>query len=211
MSDEKLRTLLVIDIQNDFCPGGSMAVPHGDEIIPVVNRMAPGFDNVVATGDWHPPGHISFASRHDEKPFQTIQVDGMQQELWPDHCIPGTEGARFHPQLDTRPFNLILHKGSKKDLDSYSAFFENDRITPTGLEFYLKGLKVTDVYVCGLALDVCVFYTVMDALKTGFTTYLVEDASRGINPPDGSLEDRLRKMSEAGAVFTTAAELTEST
>ena len=126
-------TLLVIDVQKDFCPGGSLAVPDGDAVIPVINGISHLFENVVATGDWHPQGHISFASRHGKKPFQTLKLDGMDQKLWPEHCVSATRGAEFHAGLDTSPFNLILHKGSRRDLDSYSAFCENDRNTPTGL------------------------------------------------------------------------------
>ena len=200
-------TLLVIDIQNDFCPGGALAVPGGDRVVPVVNGITGIFPNVVATGDWHPRGHISFASRHGKEPFQTIEVNGLEQFLWPDHCVPGTRGAAFHPDLDTRPFSMILHKGSKKDLDSYSAFFEHDRETPTGLEHYLKGLGMERVFVCGLALDVCVFYTLMDARRVGFEAYLVEDGSRGVDQPEGNLEKARREMKGAGVIFTRAADL----
>jgi nicotinamidase/pyrazinamidase len=200
-------TLLVIDVQNDFCPGGALAVPEGDAVIPVINRMSSLFGNVVATGDWHPEGHISFASRHGKKPFATMKINGADQKLWPDHCIAGTRGAEFHSGLDLSPFNLILHKGSKRDLDSYSAFFENDRMTPTGLHYYLRGLNREEVYVCGLALDVCVFYTVMDALVLGFTTYFIEDASRGIEDPEGSLEHALREMKKKGALGVRSEEI----
>jgi nicotinamidase/pyrazinamidase len=203
----KEATLLVIDVQNDFCPGGALAVPEGDAIIPVINTISPLFGTVVATGDWHPESHISFASRHGKKPFETVKVHGLEQKLWPDHCVADTWGASFHPDLAVSPFNLILHKGSKRDLDSYSAFFENDRNTPTGLHYYLQGLNREAVYVCGLALDVCVFYTVMDALSLGFTACLIEDASRGIHSPESGLEDTVREMKKGGARILQSKEL----
>jgi nicotinamidase/pyrazinamidase len=194
-----LATLLVIDVQKDFCPGGALAVCDGDAIIPVINRISPVFGNVVATGDWHPENHVSFASTHGKKPLETVKINGMEQTLWPDHCIRGTKGAEFHPELDIRPFNMILHKGSKHQLDSYSAFFENDRETPTGLSYYLKGLHRQELYVCGLAMDVCVFFTVMDALRLGFAAHLIEDACRGIDNPPGSLKSAREQMRRGGA------------
>jgi nicotinamidase/pyrazinamidase len=203
-------TLLVIDVQKDFCPGGPLAVSEGDAIIPVINRIAPLFGKVVATGDWHPEGHISFASRHGKKVFETVRFNGVDQKLWPDHCIANTRGAGFHSGLDLSPINLILHKGLKRDLDSYSAFFENDRKTPTGLHHYLRGLNREELYVCGLALDVCVFYTVMDALDLGFSTHLIEDASRGIDDPEGSLESAVREMLHKGALGVRSEEILPS-
>jgi len=194
-----LATLLVIDVQNDFCPGGALAVEEGDAIVPVINRISHVFGNVVATGDWHPENHVSFASTHGKNPLETVEINGMEQTLWPDHCIKGTRGAEFHPGLDIRPFDVIFHKGSKQNLDSYSAFFENDRKTFTGLSHYLKGLHRQELYVCGLAMDVCVFFTVMDALRLGFAVYLIEDASRGIDNPPGSLRSTREEMKRGGA------------
>ncbi|MFW6181806.1 MAG: bifunctional nicotinamidase/pyrazinamidase [Spirochaetota bacterium] len=205
--DVKRSSLLVVDVQNDFCPGGGLEVPGGDLIVPVINRVAGRFPNVAATQDWHPPGHISFATTHGTEPFQTIQVDGLEQFLWPDHCVAGSRGAAFHPDLDTRPFNLVLRKGIRAGLDSYSAFFENDRTTSTGLEHYLKGLGIRSVYVCGLALDVCVYYTAMDAVSLGFDTHLVRDASRGVDQPEGNLERALERMEQAGVRFTASERL----
>jgi nicotinamidase/pyrazinamidase len=200
--------LLVIDVQVDFCPGGHLPVPEGDAIVPLVNRLTKGFARVVATQDWHPPGHVSFASSHrGKKPFDTVSTKDGEQVLWPDHCVPGTPGAEFHPGLDTLGFDLIVRKGRKPDLDSYSAFFENDRRTPTGLEFYLKGLGVEAVTLAGLALDVCVFYSAMDALRLGFRTTVVEDACRGIDSPPGSLEARLQEMRRGGARIAKASEI----
>ena len=198
-NDLQDAALLVIDVQNDFCPGGALAVRDGDAIIPAVNRIAPRFGTVVATADWHPAHHISFASRHGKQPLQTVNVDGLEQKLWPDHCVQGTRGAEFHRELDTRPFSIILHKGSNPDLDSYSAFFENDRKKRTGLSHYLKGLNRKSIYVCGLATDVCVAFTVLDGLRLGFTTFLIEDATRGIDDPPGSLKNAVDEMRKKGA------------
>jgi nicotinamidase/pyrazinamidase len=202
--------LLVVDVQVDFCPGGNLAVPGGEMTVPVINRLTEAFDRVVATQDWHPPNHVSFASNHSgAKPFDTIRGKEGEQILWPDHCVPGSPGAEFHPGLDTLPFDLIVRKGTDPTLDSYSAFFENDHKTPTGLHFYLEGLNVTTVYLTGLALDVCVFYSAMDALKLGFDTLVVEDACRGIDTPPSSLAARLEEMRTAGARILEAAELEE--
>ena len=202
--------LLVVDVQVDFCPGGNLSVPDGEKVVPVINRLSQAFERVVATQDWHPRNHVSFASNHSgAKPFDTIRGKEGEQILWPDHCVPGTAGAEFHPDLDTLSFDLIVRKGTDPTLDSYSAFFENDRKTPTGLHFYLEGLNVTTVYLTGLALDVCVFYSAMDALKLGFDTLVVEDACRGIDTPPGSLADRLEEMRTAGARILEAAELEE--
>ena len=153
-----MRTaLLVIDVQNDFCPGGALAVADGDAVVAAANALMPRFDVVVATRDWHPPGHCSFASRHpDHALYDTVEVGGVAQTLWPDHCVQGSEGAALHPELDQRGVHLILHKGARRDLDSYSAFFENDRRTTTGLAGYLRELEVRQATLCGLATDYCV-------------------------------------------------------
>ena len=199
--------LLAVDVQNDFCPGGALAVPHGDEIFPAINRLSPHFPIVVATKDWHPEGHVSFASRHDQEPGSTIRVDDLDQVLWPDHCIPQTRGAEFHPNFDTASVNLILHKGTKKDLDSYSAFLENDKETPTGLRYYLEGHGIRNVYLVGLAKDVCVFSSAMDAHELGFQIYLVTDGTRGVDVPEGSLKKAEDTMRDAGITFVTSEQL----
>jgi nicotinamidase/pyrazinamidase len=202
--------LLVVDVQVDFCPGGNLPVPEGEKVVPVINRLSQAFERVVATQDWHPQNHVSFASNHSgAKPFDTIRGKEGEQILWPDHCVPGTPGAEFHPDLDTLAFDLIVRKGMDPNLDSYSAFFENDHQTPTGLHFYLEGLNVKTVYLTGLALDVCVFYSAMDALKLGFHTLVVEDACRGIDTPPGSLKTCLEKMRSAGVRILKAAEVEE--
>jgi len=200
--------LLVVDVQVDFCPGGNLPVPDGDKVVPVINRLSRRFQRIVATQDWHPQNHVSFACNHPgSDPFDTIRGKEGEQILWPDHCVPGTPGAEFHPQLDTLGFDLIVRKGTDPNLDSYSAFFENDHKTPTGLHFYLQGLKVKSVYLAGLALDVCVYFSAIDALKLGFHTVLVEDACRGIDTPAGSLKVRLQEMRKSGVHILRAADV----
>lgn len=206
MTDKSV--LLIVDLQIDFCPGGNLAVPEGDRIVPLVNRLTPDFQRVVATQDWHPKDHVSFASNHPGKtPFEIIQTAEGEQVLWPDHCVPGTRGAEFHPDLETLAVDLIIRKGSNRNLDSYSAFFENDQKTPTGLHFYLQGLELKRVYLVGLALDVCVYYSALDALRLGFDVSLVEDACRGIDTPPGSLKARLDEMKKAGVHILKAADV----
>jgi nicotinamidase/pyrazinamidase len=197
------RLLLVVDVQNDFCPGGALAVREGDQVVPLVNALTRRFRRVAVTQDWHPAGHASFASSHPgRKPFQTIRLGDIEQTLWPEHCVAGSPGAQLHPLLDTRGVHLILRKGSRPDLDSYSAFFENDRKTPTGLAGYLTGLGVRHVYLAGIATDYCVYYSSMDALALGFAVHVIEDACRGIDVPAGSLQERLEEMRAAGARLT---------
>jgi nicotinamidase/pyrazinamidase len=174
--------LLVVDVQNDFCPGGNLPVPHGDEVVPMVNGLARKFEHVVLTQDWHPAGHHSFASTHRGKqPFETILLAYGPQILWPDHCVQGTSGADFHPDLDIPHGELVLRKGFRPAIDSYSAFFENDRQTHTGLAGYLRERGFGRIFIAGLALDFCVRYSAEDALDLGFTVLVAEDASRGID------------------------------
>lgn len=200
----------MIDVQNDFCPGGSLAVQEGDTVVPVINRLLSRLGRVVATQDWHPSGHVSFASSHPgKKPFESIPISGREQTLWPDHCVAGSRGADFHPELDTARFDLIVRKGSRRELDSYSAFYENDRQTPTGLGFYLQGLEVKEVFLTGLATDVCVFYSAIDAARVGFSVALIEDACRGIDTPAGSLSARLVQMRQAGVRILRSDELAD--
>lgn len=193
-----MRALLIADIQNDFCPDGALAVPEGDVIVPTVNTLMEEFDHVVMTQDWHPPGHQSFASSHPEHDtFDVIEVDYGDQILWPDHCVQGTEGAEFHPDLNTTPVELIIRKGFRSHIDSYSAFYENDRETPTGLTGYLRERGIDTLYVGGLAADFCVKWSALDGRKEGFEVYVIEDATRGIDQ-DGSLEQAWQEMNEAG-------------
>jgi nicotinamidase/pyrazinamidase len=174
--------LIVIDVQNDFCPGGALAVPRGDAIIPAVNRLIAMADLVVLTQDWHPPGHGSFASSHaGRQSFETITVAYGPQTLWPDHCVQGTPGAAFHPALEATPAALVVRKGMRAAVDSYSAFFENDRRTATGLDGWLRSRGVDRVLLCGLAYDFCVAYSALDAVRLGFATAVVEDACAAID------------------------------
>jgi nicotinamidase/pyrazinamidase len=192
------NVLIVTDPQRDFCPGGALAVPHGDEIIPAVNRLARRFAHVVITQDWHPPDHTSFASAHPNRaPFETIALDYGQQTLWPDHCVQGTPGASFHPDLDIPHAELVIRKGFHRTIDSYSAFRENDRRTPTGLAGYLRERGFERVTLCGLATDFCVFYSAIDAREAGFAVTVDLEASRAIDL-DSSLSRALEAMREAG-------------
>jgi nicotinamidase/pyrazinamidase len=179
--------LIVVDVQNDFCPGGRLAVPRGDEIVAPVNRLAGKFANVVLTQDWHPRGHQSFASVHaGTQPFQTIALPYGPQVLWPDHCVQGTPGAAFHTALDIPHAALVVRKGFRRAIDSYSTFYENDRATPTGLAGYLRERGLKRVFLAGLAFDFCVRYSAEDAQREGFAVVVIEDACRGIDL-DGSV------------------------
>ena len=174
--------LVVVDIQNDFCPSGALAVPRGDSVVPIVNRLAREFRNVVLTQDWHPPGHLSFASAHPGRsPYETIVAPYGPQVLWPDHCVQGTLGAEFHRSLDIPHAGLVLRKGIDPAIDSYSALYENDRTTPTGLAGYLRERGITRLFLAGLAFDFCVRYSAEDAIREGFAVFVFEDACRGID------------------------------
>jgi len=174
--------LLVIDVQNDFCPGGALAVAGGDAVVPVINRLARSFEHVALTQDWHPRGHSSFASSHAGcAPFETIAMPYGDQTLWPDHCVQGTPGAAFHPGLETTRAELIIRKGFRPSIDSYSAFFENDRTTPTGLAGYLRERGLRRVFLVGLATDFCVNYSAVDARRLGFAVVVIESACRAID------------------------------
>jgi nicotinamidase/pyrazinamidase len=174
--------LIVVDVQNDFCPGGRLAVPRGDEIVAPINRLAAKFEHVVLTQDWHPPGHLSFASAHPgRQPFETITAAYGTQVLWPDHCVQGSAGAAFHPALDIPHAALVIRKGFRRAIDSYSAFHENDRTTPTGLAGYLRERGFTRAFLAGLAFDFCVRYSAEDASRLGFKAIVIEDACRGID------------------------------
>jgi nicotinamidase/pyrazinamidase len=193
-----MRALLIVDMQNDFCPGGALAVPEGDEVVPVINDLANEFDHVLQTQDWHPAGHQSFASSHPQHdPYDVIEVDYGEQVLWPDHCVQGTEGAEFHPDLDTTHTELTLRKGFRPEIDSYSAFFENDGETRTGLTGYLRERGIDTLFLCGLAADFCVKWSAVDGRKEGFDVFVVEDATRGIDQ-DGSLAAAWKEMNDAG-------------
>lgn len=201
MTRDGCDILIIVDVQNDFCPGGALAVPQGDEIVPAVNRLAAEFAHVVLTQDWHPRGHASFARSHPgRQPFDTIEVSYGEQILWPDHCVQGTRGADFHTDLDVPHAELVLRKGFRTAIDSYSAFFENDRRTPTGLVAYLKERRFERVTLCGLATDFCVFYSALDGRQAGFEVTVATEACRGIDV-DGSLARAMRSMNEAGVTI----------
>ncbi|MEI8266324.1 MAG: bifunctional nicotinamidase/pyrazinamidase [Betaproteobacteria bacterium] len=190
--------LLVIDVQNDFCPGGGLAVADGDAVVPVINRLLPHFDEVLLTQDWHPSGHGSFASAHPGRAaFETAQMPYGAQTLWPDHCVQGTPGAAFHPSLNTTPARLVIRKGFRPGIDSYSAFFENDRTTPTGLTGYLRERGLKRLFLCGLATDYCVAYSALDARAQGFEVTVLLDACRAIDL-GGSLGAAVEQMHAAG-------------
>ena len=190
--------LLVIDVQNDFCPNGALPVEEGDLIIQPINAAMDNFDIVVLTQDWHPASHKSFASSYEnKKPFDTIEMFYGNQVLWPDHCIQGSMGAKFHPNLNHKKADVIIRKGSNPAVDSYSAFFENDKVTPTGLHGYLKNREVTDLTLVGLATDFCVAFSAIDAANLGYSVTLRLDMARAIDN-DGSLNSAIDKMSKAG-------------
>ena len=197
-SDE---AILVIDVQNDFCPGGALAVAGGDEIVAPINALVPEFPVRVFTQDWHPANHLSFASQHEgAAPMSLTEMPYGPQVLWPDHCIQGSEGAAFHADLATNPADLVIRKGFRREIDSYSAFFENDHETPTGLDGYLKSRGVEAVTLVGLATDFCVNYSAIDAAKLGFKVTVIESLCRAIDF-DGSLEAARDGMREAGVTL----------
>lgn len=198
--------LLIIDVQNDFCPGGALEVPHGDAVVSVCNALAPRFPLVVLTQDWHPPGHASFASTHGRTPYDTAELTYGPQILWPDHCVQGSRGAAFHPDLDTSHARLVIRKGAHPLIDSYSAFRENDRATSTGLAGALRELGVDRVFLVGLATDFCVRWSALDARAQGFEAVLVDDGVRGIDL-DGSLAATWAELGAAGVVRTTSSAL----
>jgi nicotinamidase/pyrazinamidase len=193
--------LLVIDVQNDFCPGGQLAVPDGAAVIPPILRCAQHFEHIVLTQDWHPANHTSFASAHPgKKPFEQIEVSYGPQTLWPDHCMQQTYGAEFHPDLKLSRAELILRKGFRPQIDSYSAFFENDRTTPTGLSGYLRERGLTRVFLAGLAYDYCVGYSALDARRQGFEAIVLRDACRAI-ALNGSVQQMEAEFAKTGVVL----------
>ena len=195
------EALIVIDVQNDFCPGGALAVAEGDAVVPVLNRLIARFEHVVLTQDWHPAGHSSFASSHPGRaPFSTVAMPYGEQTLWPDHCVQGTAGAEFHPALDWTRAELVLRKGFRPAIDSYSAFFENDRTTPTGLGGYLRERGISRVTLAGLATDFCVGFSALDARRLGLEATVVMEGSRAIDL-GGSLAAMLGQMREAGVAI----------
>jgi nicotinamidase/pyrazinamidase len=199
--------LLIVDVQNDFCPGGALGVPRGDEVIPLINRLASRFSNVVLTQDWHPAGHISFASNYPgRKPFESIQINDYEQTLWPDHCVQDTPGASFHEALRVPHAQLVLRKGFRREIDSYSAFRENDRTTRTGLAAYLVERGLERVFLAGLAYDYCIRVSAADAVSSGFAAFVIEDACLGIGL-NGSCEETRQEFARIGVIEIGSADL----
>jgi nicotinamidase/pyrazinamidase len=198
-----MKALLIIDVQKDFLPAGSLAVPDGDAVIPVINKLQDNFELVVATQDWHPADHGSFASSHQgKKPFEKTELNGLEQILWPDHCVQGSPGAAFADDLKQEKIAAIFRKGMDAGVDTYSGFYDNGHKKSTGLGAYLKAKNVDEVYVTGLAGDVCVYFTVLDALDQGFKTCLVKDATRAVNMQKGDFARALENMARKGAGIT---------
>lgn len=204
-----MEALIIIDVQNDFCPGGALAVDDGDQIIPIINTLSQSFEHVILTQDWHPAGHLSFASAHNDKqPYDVVTFPYGDQVLWPDHCLQGSSGAAFHSALETDKAELIVRKGFNKTIDSYSAFFENDQQTPTGLAGYLRERGIKTLYMAGLALDFCVCWSALDGRRLGFDVTVIQDATRSIDA-NGSLDTALQQMQQAAVVLKVATQLEE--
>ena len=203
-----MNVLLVVDLQNDFCPGGALAVQNGDAIVPVINSILPRFDAVVATQDWHPANHLSFAANHPgAKVGDVIELNGLPQILWPVHCVQGTAGAAFHRGFDVSGLDGVFQKGTDAGVDSYSGFFDNERLHATGLGAYLNERGIGQVFVCGLATDYCVKWTALDALSLGFETFVISDATRGVNLLPTDSENALLEVVAAGGKIVTSARI----
>ncbi|TBW27834.1 bifunctional nicotinamidase/pyrazinamidase [Gramella sp. KN1008] len=199
-----MKTLILIDVQNDFMPGGALAVPEGDEIVALINELQSEFDLVIATQDWHPAGHASFASSHEAgKEFAVIKLDGLDQVLWPDHCVQNTEGAMFHPDLKTSRIEAIFRKGTDPKIDSYSGFYDNAHLKSTGLAGYLREKGASELYFAGLAADYCVYFSIKDALNEGFDCWLIEDATRALNQEEFE-KARIDILRKGGKVIRSA-------
>jgi nicotinamidase/pyrazinamidase len=202
------NALILVDLQNDFLPGGALAVPHGDEVIPLADELLRRFDLVVATKDWHPPDHGSFAANYPgKKPGDRIILDGIEQILWPVHCVQNTKGAEFAPSFDTSVIAYVFHKGTERNIDSYSTFFDNAHRRHTGLAHYLQTCGIKEIYLMGLALDYCVKYSALDARQLGLKTYIIVDGCRGIELEPGDIARAFDEMKQAGAVLLKSSEL----
>jgi nicotinamidase/pyrazinamidase len=203
-----MNALIIVDLQNDFLPGGALPVPHGDEVVPIANELQSRFDVVVATKDWHPRNHGSFAANHaGKKPGDRIILDGIEQILWPVHCVQNTHGAEFASSFDTSRIAHVFHKGVERNIDSYSTFFDNAHRRHTGLADYLKKRSIKDIYLLGLALDYCVKYSALDARQLGLTTYVIPDGCRGIELESGDIDHALDEMKRAGAIILKSGDL----
>lgn len=204
----KKKALIMVDLQNDFCRGGSLAVPGSGEVVPLANQLQPYFDLVIATRDWHPTGHVSFASSHPgQKIGDVIMVGNMSQVLWPDHCAQGSQGAEFHPKLDTSRVDKYIYKGTDKTIDSYSAFYDNAHLRATGLGDYLQEQGVEEIYIMGLATDYCVKYSCLDAANLGFQVHVIEDACRGVELHSGDIKEAIREMQSVGVKRVTVRDI----
>ncbi|QDU32861.1 nicotinamidase/pyrazinamidase [Poriferisphaera corsica] len=206
-----MKAIILVDIQNDFCPGGSLAVPEGDLIIPIANNLIPCFQHVIATKDWHPVDHQSFASQHPNQQIgDLINLHGLPQTLWPEHCIQGTAGSDFHPNLNTSAITHITHKGTDPTIDSYSAFFDNGKRKQTDLHEYLQSHNIKDLYILGLATDYCVKSTVLDALSLGYNTHVIGDGIRGVNLKPNDSQQAIQDMTKSGAICIKSSQLIQS-
>ena len=206
MTVTRVNALIIVDVQNDFVPGGALAVPDGDAIVPLINRLQPRFDLVVATQDWHPPEHGSFAANHPGRNvYDVIDLHGLRQVLWPVHCVHNSRGTEFVASLDTRRIDRVFQKGTDPGIDSYSGFFDNAHRKSTGLADHLKAKGVQEVFICGLATDYCVKFSALDARHLGFRTTVIEDACRGVNVRPGDVEQALREMRHAGVFIEAGA------
>lgn len=203
-----MKALIIVDVQNDFIPGGALAVKEGDQVVPIINELQQKFDFIVATQDWHPADHGSFAANHSNKNIgEFIELNGVQQILWPVHCVQETTGAEFHPDLKTEKCKAVFKKGTNPKVDSYSGFFDNNRMGDTGLSSFLKENGIEEVFVCGLATDYCVKFTVLDAISEGFKTTLIADATRAVNIQENDDLKAIKEMSASGAKVVLADEI----
>lgn len=194
-----MKALILVDLQNDFCQGGSLAVPDGDAVVPVANRLQPFFDCVIATKDWHPKDHVSFVSNHPgSKVGDIVQADSITQIVWPDHCIQESQGSQFHPQLNTDRIDQVIYKGTDKNIDSYSAFFDNAHLRTTGLANYLNEKGITEIYIMGLATEYCVNYSCRDSVRLGFKTHVIQDGCRGVELKKGDIDQAVAEMKAEG-------------
>ena len=208
MTSNEQDALIIIDVQNDFCRNGALAVPNGEQVVSVINDLGNKFQTVVLTQDWHPAGHASFASSHNAEPFSTTTLHYGEQTLWPDHCIQGSNGAEFHSELYSNNASMIIRKGMHQHIDSYSAFFENDRTTPTGLDGFLQTMKIKRVFCVGLAFDFCVRYTAEDAVTQNFETIIIENACRSIDM-DGSVADAMQSFTKNGITLLQSSDISQ--
>ena len=204
-----MKALILVDLQYDFMPGGALAVAEGNRVVEIANRLMPHFDLVVATQDWHPAGHVSFASRHGKQPGDVIELGGVSQVLWPDHCVQGTHGAELHHALNQTEIDHVVHKGTDPEIDSYSGFYDNQHRRATGLADYQRERNATDVYVMGLATDYCVKFTALDARQLGFAAHLIEDGCRGVNLNPGDVDAAIQVMAAAGVKVVQSRSITQ--